>query len=319
MKALPSGTILADKYKIESLLGKGGFGFVYKAHNVILDIDVAIKELCPRSCCERDENGIDIKIPSKDSYLLYENYEKNFSQEAMFLTRLRQHPNLVTTYDYFMDNNTWYHVIELLNGITLREYMYMREKAITETEAIFIMTEILKALSCLHQQNIIHMDVSSKNIIITNDGSIKLIDLGASIILNKQGKRPIIINGQYTPLEQYIINDNNIGPWTDIYSLGVVMYEILTKKKVPLSLDRMINDTLISPIKINRSISRKFNNIIMKMLSLDNKKRFQNTREIIDIIFDENISSKHILKIIFIIIIGTLMTILCIILIFLRR
>lgn len=322
ISALDAGTVLQQRYVITQTLARGGFAFVYSAYDKLLSKNVAIKELFPANYCFRAADGMNVELLSQNASLQYQDYKNHFCTEVNLLFRLEHHPNIIDIYEIFEENETFYYVMELLFGCTLKQYIKVQKGPLAELGASQIAHEVLSALIYMHQRKILHRDICSSNIFITAEGKIKLIDFGAAVDFSEKQEFSIILKPAYAPPEQYR-SQGHMGAWTDLYALGVVLYEILTQKTVPESIERTIKDDLIPPIRINKQISANMNRVIMKALNLDIKKRYQTALEFeADLFgkksaFDEDfIISKKIKRNIILIILILFWVILCMIGIF---
>ena len=278
MDVLVSGILLHHRYKIKEILGRGGTGIVYSAYDMVQNMEVAVKELFPYGCCVRDFDQKSICPSSHNANLQYQHFRENFIREAKLMSDFSKCPYIPALYDLFEENNTWYYAMELLKGITLRQYLRFCGYPLLEKDVFQIATKVLIILSYMHQKNIIHRDICTDNIFLTESGGALLIDLGSAISYTDTKSILLMIRKGYAPPEQYRA-DGFLGPWTDIYALGAVMYEALTQKKVPESVERQLEDKIIPPKLINRNITENMNSAILKALSLNEKKRFQTQEE----------------------------------------
>lgn len=277
-QALVPGTLLNHRYQVKSLLGRGGMGFVYSAYDQKTDTDIAIKELFPSACCQRIPGQKSAVLYSKNAVLQYQDYKNYFIQEAKIMAKLNGCPNLVSLKDLFEENDTCYYTMELLKGKTLSQLLRSQQLLLLETDAVYIAKGVLNALTCLHQNGIIHRDICCQNIFITDTGVVKVIDFGASALISEQKSLSIILRPSYAPPEQYQ-SKGILGPWVDVYALGAVLYQIVTGRKVTESVDRVRKDDLVPPNQINNKLSGNFSSIIMKALELEPRKRFQTAEE----------------------------------------
>jgi serine/threonine protein kinase len=174
-QALPLGTLLADEYRIDSILGAGGFGITYRAHDVKLDIDVAIKEYFPRDFASRS-NTVTVKPRTKGEVEQFNWGLSQFIDEARRLARL-QHPNIVRCMRYFEGNDTGYFVMTFEDGRTLETYF---PKPPQQRDLDRLLDPLLNALEALHAAGIYHRDISPDNILVRDDDTPVLIDFGAS-------------------------------------------------------------------------------------------------------------------------------------------
>lgn len=285
---LPRGTVLSERYLIGEVCGFGGFGITYKAFDKELASIVAIKEYFP--------NGIVNRIPGTTEVILltdrggkqkiFRMGMERYIEEARTTAKYVSHTNIVNIYNFFEENNTAYIVMEYLEGITLEHYLQQDVKGQMEIEAaVEIILDICKALKTIHEDSIVHRDVSPDNIFICLSGNNKLFDFGAARFSQEEGRQmTIILKPGYAPPEQYE-KVNTQGPWTDIYALGGTLYMMLTGVKPVVSLDRKAAlernepDELPEPITLRPEIPQYLNDAVMKAMAIDRSLRFQNIAE----------------------------------------
>ena len=233
------------KYKIENIIGQGGFGITYKAimketvsgflGNMEVDVPVAIKEFFMKDTCEREEGTGKITVPSQGSRAVVELYCKKFVKEAKNVAQMN-HPHIVKVVDVFEENNTVYYVMQYLNGGSLSDYV-KQHGALDEAIAIKYIQQIGSALEYMHQKHICHYDVKPSNILLDDKGSAMLIDFGISKGYTEEGYQtsstPVGISAGYAPLEQYQQNLQDFSPATDVYGLAATLFYLLTGKNPP--------------------------------------------------------------------------------------
>ena len=272
---LPAGTVLRNRYVVGYSIGEGGFGITYIGHDTILDMKVAIKEFYPTGYVNRVctiSNNV-IEPASSELRDFFENGKERFLSEARVLARFSGYSGIVSVRDFFDDNNTVYMVMEYVDGMTLSDYL--KEHGIIPCdEAVQMLTPVMHALKEIHLQKIIHCDINPRNIMICSDGKVKLLDFGAAKGLSGLSDRsaPILLCPGYASEEQYRRSGVQ-GPWTDVYSLCAVLYRCITGRVPVESVDRLANDTLVSPIDLNDDISLALNNALMKGLSVHHEDR----------------------------------------------
>lgn len=244
--ALTIGTIVNSgtrSYKIEQVLGSGGFGITYRASttvsfgNISSRISVALKEHFISELCERGENASQV-LYSNPVRERVENGKKDFMAEARRLHKIGvNHPNIVKVNEVFEANNTAYYVMEYLEGETLRSRV-KREGRLSEEDALLVMTPVMEAVGCLHDNHMTHLDIKPDNIMLSFDenGGLRpvLIDFGLSKHYGKDGSPTSTINtlgcsDGYAPIEQYT-GITKFSPQTDIYALGATLLFCLTGK-----------------------------------------------------------------------------------------
>ena len=201
------------KYKIEQIIGQGGFGITYKAimketvsgslGNMEVDVPVAIKEFFMKDTCEREEGTGKITVPSQGSRAVVELYRKKFVKEAKNLAQMN-HPHIVKVVDVFEENDTVYYVMQYLSGGSLADYVKLHG-ALNEDIAIKYIQQIGSALEYMHQKHICHYDVKPNNILLDDKGGAMLIDFGISKGYTEEGHQtsstPVGISAGYAPLE----------------------------------------------------------------------------------------------------------------------
>lgn len=284
---LPEGSLLHEKYYIKKILGQGGFGITYLAYDTVLQQDIAIKEYFPvryanrlSDCFNRtsEEGREEFKLsaastvyPQKGQEEKYLKGLQNFLEEARLLFGKFDIEGIVSIRDFFEENGTAYIVMEYLSGMSLREYERRNKGQINEEWTYTLLNPIVKALSYLHSVDIIHCDISPDNLLFDREGNLKLIDFGAAR-KRKSNKEDIYYKESYTPPEQYY--DMKItGPWTDIYALCAVWYELLTGSKVPPAAERMKKERL-KPVSEMMAVSVQTEEIVQRGLSLEIPKRY---------------------------------------------
>lgn len=239
--SLCPGTMLRGRYRIEKVLGQGGFGITYSALDVKVFQRVAVKELFPSRCVTRSENHITVTILPAEADT-FQHMRASFEKEANILIQLQQQEGVVRLMHVFSENNTMYYVMELLDGEDLMRYL-KREGAMSWDQLAPILKPVMNALEQIHAVGLIHRDISPDNIFLTKNGA-RLIDFGS--VRNYQGKRNMtaLVKQNFAPLEQFLTSGHQ-GPWTDIYALSVTAYFALTGQLPPRAPDRKNSDTLV--------------------------------------------------------------------------
>ena len=210
-------------YEIKEILGQGGFGITYLAHDLNLDNEVAIKEYLPVELAARDENG-DVQPVSPAHRKKYYWGLDRFLTEARTLGKYKHH-NIVRVRNVFEENNTAYMVMDYELGESLQEILG-RRKTLSEEDLEGIIVPIIDGIRHVHASGFIHRDIKPANIFIRVDGEPVLLDFGSArqaIEGQKQSLTSIFSRG-YAPIEQYNTSEDTQGPWTDIYSLGATLY-----------------------------------------------------------------------------------------------
>ena len=257
------GRLLGNRYEIIEKIGSGGMATVYKAKCHVLNRYVAIKIL-------------------RDEFTTDEEFIKRFEVEAQSAASIT-HPNIVSVYDVGADGNLYYIVMELIKGKTLKEIIVEEKGPLPWKWSVNIAGQIASALETAHKNHIIHRDIKPHNIIITEDGVAKVTDF---VIAKAVSNSTITAFGTTIGSVHYFSPEHARGGYTDeksdLYSLGVVMYEMLTGK-VPFDADTPVSVALkhmqeeaVPPIEVNPNVPVAVNDIIMKALRKDTNLRYQN-------------------------------------------
>ena len=262
------GKILGNRYEIIEKIGNGGMATVYKAKCHVLNRYVAVKVL-------------------RDEFTTDEEFIKRFAAEAQSAASLT-HPNIVSIYDVGHEDNLYYIVMELIKGKTLKQIINEDGK-LPWKWSLNIASQIASALETAHRNKIIHRDIKPHNIIITEDGIAKVTDFGIAKVVSNS---TITAFGATIGSVHYFSPEHAKGGYTDeksdIYSLGVVMYEMLTGQ-VPFDADTAVSVALkhmqedpIEPMELNPDIPRAVNDIIMKAMQKDTGLRYQSATEMLN-------------------------------------
>lgn len=288
---LQPGMILHQKYQIGVVIGFGGFGVVYKAWDLSLNRVVAVKEYYPTMYLRREPGTTQVALFDKKNEKAFLKGKEEFLAEARNVAKYNSHPNIVHVYDFFEENGTAYFVMEHLDGKTLKQYMREAKsmgQVIDLDSSIRVIRSVLSALSVAHKDKIVHRDIKPGNVYILNDGTVKLFDFGAARFAdeNNEQTRTIIITPGYAPPEQYQKKSKQ-GPFTDIYAVGAMFYEMVTNVKLEESINRKVSDNVRNPMEYNSNIPLPINNAIMRALAIQPEIRFKTVEE-----FDAAITAK---------------------------
>ena len=230
----PNTTLQGGKYRIERVLGQGGFGITYLATQTSLQRKVAIKEFFMKEFCSRDEATLTMLTSSVGSSKQVEQYRKKFIKEARNLARLN-HPNIISVIDVFEENGTVYYAMPYLIGGSLLDYVKVHG-TLSETMAMKYVRQIAGALKYMHEEeHICHYDVKPANILIDDKDNAVLIDFGISKNYDSAGHEttttPVGMSEGYAPIEQYQQNVEEFSPTSDVYALGATLYFLLHGKR----------------------------------------------------------------------------------------
>ena len=262
---LAKGQKINDRYEVIKTIGEGGMANVYLAEDTILNRKVAIKVL--RGDLSSDEKFI-----------------RRFQREALSVSNL-SHPNIVEVYDVGEEDGQHYIVMEHIEGKTLKQLLKKRE-SLTLTEVIDIMTQLTDGISHAHESYIIHRDIKPQNIMILDDGKVKITDFGIAMALNATQltqTNSVMGSVHYLPPEQ--ASGKNATIKSDIYSMGILMYELLTgtvpfrgDNAVEIALKHM-KDKIPSVRKQDPSIPQSVENILLKATAKNPRNRYDSAKE----------------------------------------
>ena len=262
------GKLLGSRYEIIEKIGNGGMATVYKAKDLVLKRYVAVKIL-------------------REEYTTDNEFIKRFNTEAESAASLT-HPNIVSVYDVGKEGNLYYIVMELIKGKTLKEII-VEDGRMGWKWSVKIAKQIAQALETAHRNNIIHRDIKPHNIIITEDGTAKVTDFG---IAKAVSNSTITAFGTTIGSVHYFSPEHARGGYTDaksdLYSLGVVLYEMVTGK-VPFDADTPVSVALkhmqekpVPPIELNPAIPQSLNDLILKAMEKDPNMRYSTATEMIE-------------------------------------
>jgi non-specific serine/threonine protein kinase len=239
-KALPPGTVLRE-WRLEQVLGVGGFGIVYRARGIYFDELVAIKEYFPSAISDRRDG--DTVVPNDSSAEeVHALGLKKFVEEAKLLWNLStptRHPNIVSVRSLFEIHGTAYMVMDFESGVSLSQLLRKGQK-FDETSLLSLVKPIAEGLERAHRVGVLHRDIKPANILVGEDGRPVLIDFGSARFESGEATNTKVTfhTPPYAAIEQYVKTYVQ-GPWTDIYALGVVLYECVTGEKPPEVLERL--------------------------------------------------------------------------------
>ena len=262
---LSKGQKINDRYEIIKNIGEGGMANVYLAQDTILDRKVAVKVL--RGDLSNDDKFI-----------------RRFEREALSVSNL-SHPNIVEVYDVGVEEGNHYIVMEYIDGKTLKQLLKKRE-SLTLTEVVDIMTQLTDGIAHAHDSYIIHRDIKPQNIMIEDDGRIKITDFGIAMALNATQltqTNSVLGSVHYLPPEQASGKSATIK--SDIYAMGILMYELITGS-VPFKGDNAVEialkhmkDKIPSVRKQDPSIPQSVENIILKAAAKNPRNRYDSAKE----------------------------------------
>ena len=269
---LAMGSVLNQRYMIGGVIGKGGFGITYLAYDLKLDTRVAVKEYYPMGLAVRTPGKTTVTATNDETEESFKTGAEKFYSEAKMVAKFNGNPNIVSVHDFFYENDTVYFTMGYLQGETLKSYL--KNKTITEGQAVSILNAVSNALMASHGMNILHRDISPDNIMLCDDQSIRLLDFGAArqVMAEQSQSLSVILKQGYAPLEQYQKKGKQ-GPWTDIYALGATVYSALTGDMLSDPMTRLEDDSEF--LNNKHGISENLWNIIKKCTELKIQDRYQ--------------------------------------------
>lgn len=245
--------ILQNRYIIKEEIGHGGFGKTYRAMDSLLDIPVAVKEYLTQRQMSEEEARRETKMAAKF-----------YDLEGVVAAR-----------DFFTENGHVYIIFEYVDGIDIKEYIN-RKGRMNGQEMLQKMRPVIKALGKIHDQGVLHRDISADNLMITEAKTIKLIDFGTARFMEDYDRTYTQNSKQgFTPIEQYQRHGTQ-GPWTDIYSLCATIYFMITGMIPDISVDRLLDDKMVSLEEIHGTgLNKHQMQCIMKGLEIQPEQRYQ--------------------------------------------
>ncbi|PHQ97967.1 MAG: serine/threonine protein kinase [Marinosulfonomonas sp.] len=280
----PGTSLLQGQYVIESFLNSGGFGMTYLAKDS-LDRRVVIKECFPASFCTRNDTVV--RARSRTHQKDFKSIVRLFVLEARRLSKLK-HPNIVGVHQVFEDNETAYMALDYVDGQDLLDIFDEKKRILAPEDLRKILLKILDAIGFIHQQNILHRDISPDNILLDQSGEPILIDFGAAREKASKASRALsallVVKDGYSPQEFYIAGSEQ-GPASDIYALAATFYHMVVGEAPPNSQTRLAavaakEDDPYKPAgAMVAGYDKEFLEAIDKALSIFPNERFQSAQE----------------------------------------
>lgn len=274
----PGARLFNGVYRIDRVIGRGGFGITYLAYNENLEVAVAIKEFFPKGMYNRGFDSTSASVASQDNAVLADKLKAKFVKEAKRIARLR-HDSIVGVSNTFEENGTAYYVMDLIEGCDLQALV--KDKGpLTVERAVNYVTQVGRALEYLHSLRINHLDVKPANILVDNNtGRAVLIDFGLSKQYDNSGHQtsttPVGISPGYAPMEQYKSGGvEDFSAPTDVYSLGATLYYLLTGQRPPEAM-ALGDEILVFPSTVPDYIQKA----IIRAMKPQRAERYQTVAE----------------------------------------
>lgn len=277
---LPTGTLLhAGQYRIEQHLASGGFGNTYLATDVNLKAQVAIKEFYIKTINYREEDNCTVSVSNTANLAMFHSLREKFKKEAQRIFKI-QHNNVIRVFSLFEEFGTVYYAMDFIEGESLNSRL-KRDGALPESLVRSVFTQMLDALDVVHNAGLLHLDIKPHNIMLTNDGVAKLIDFGASKHSNQADATTttgFAFTPEYAPPELTNQEYDEIGPWTDIYSLGITLYRLLSNAPIPSKREIRMNGA--AAFTYSQPVSTAMQQLIVRMTQGASEHRPQSIAEL---------------------------------------
>ena len=280
---LPYGTILNGRYVVGKMLGRGGFGITYIGFDLMLQRKVAVKEYFPSGQVSRIAPvSTDLQwLDGGQAGQLRENGVRACLREARKMAKIGDIPEVVRVLDCFQENDTAYIVMDYVSGKTLMSVL-LEQDAMTWTQAKEIFVPAMQAMEQVHQAGLVHRDISPDNLMLTPDGRVRILDLGAAkdLAINGGVSSALVVKGGFSPLEQYA-QQGGSGPWTDVYAMAATMYHSLTGVIPPTAPDRMQGEPVNWALLASNGVPKHVISALQNAMALNAKERTQSMAELL--------------------------------------
>jgi len=273
-RSLQLGTIVHSRYRVDQVLGEGGFGVTYRVTDLKEGRIAAMKEYMPTDIAIRRPGGVEV-IPRQDCREAYERFRDKFLEEAKIIYRYRGHPNIISVQHLFYGNNTAYYVMEFIDGMDLGKLLARGGQRMSWNALRPIMDQVVSALKEVHSSGMIHCDISPDNIYVLKGGQVKLIDFGAAKSVLHGKSSIMMLKRGFAPPEQ-LSASGKLGPWTDVYALAVTIYRSITGRMPQSAEDRLLNDKTLWPSEMGIEIPYTgWETVLKKAMCLRIEDRYQ--------------------------------------------
>lgn len=289
---LAAGSILKGRYFIGRAIGQGGFGITYIGWDLNDSSRIAVKECFLQGVVIRDANvSSEVKTIDSETHNRFASQKERFLKEYKVLSGLSDIPGLVQIKDFFAENNTAYIVMEHIDGITLRKYVEKHDGKLSGKETFEILGPVMQSLAKVHGAKLVHRDISPDNLMVLENGGVKLLDFGTVREVNDcASDKPLtmateaVIKRGYAPLEQYQ-SKGSLGPWTDVYAICATAFYCLTGKEPPEAIERLMQDKPVLLRANGADVSEREEGVLLQGLELRTHDRIQDMEKLYDALF----------------------------------
>lgn len=271
------------RYRVEAILGAGGFGITYRCMDSASGRMYAVKEYMPEAIAARDAKTGWI-VPELERRAAFLHGKKRFLEEAQILIRMSRIPSVVHVQEAFEENGTAYYVMEYLEGRTLKQVMRALGGKLPYAAAVEAVSKAGMALEEIHSRaGIFHRDISPENIMVMPDGDVKIIDFGSAkaMAVSENQQFSVVLKPGFAPPEQYASNMSQ-GSFTDVYALAGTFYYAASGRMIPPAPDRVMGAEYESLEKVVAECGRQASEAVDKALLLDARFRTQTMREFVE-------------------------------------
>ncbi len=274
-------TILNGKYLVGKVLGEGGFGITYIGYDLNLEMPVAIKEFYPNGFVTRESSVTScVSVYTGTNLDAVQKWKNNFIKEARTLAKCSHLSGIVGVKDFFEENKTAYIAMEYLEGMTLKAYVKASGGKIEVYKLLKYLEPVMTSLAKVHESGLIHRDISPDNIMLLENGNMKLLDFGAArdYASEEEKSLSVMLKPGYAPEEQYRTKGKQ-GPWSDVYAFAATIYKCITGITPPESMERIRNDELKKPSELGIVIDSRTEYALLKGMEVFAENRYQSMTE----------------------------------------
>lgn len=282
---LAPGTLLKERYYVGKLLSYNGESAKYLGYDTITQTKVMIREYMPDTMCVREKDSPLVEV-DPNHIAQYKTLMSEFVELNKVLSKMRTLNHIVAPLDMFGDNNTGYVIFSWFEGMTLTEYLRENAGELSWEDVKKLFPPVFTTLSLVHNEGLVHRGISPENILINEEGEIKITGFAVSDERTANTELAPEIYSGYAAPEQY--NSSNWqGSWTDVYGISALLYRVLTGVAPTDALSRMSNDDLIEPAAVNDNIPKNVSKVIMNGMALNGELRIQTITELVTQLFEQ--------------------------------